>query len=463
MSEMSRNARRAMRAKIHRLTQSTSGKVDASDYGPEETIDAGVKTGMRPVSRRAFKKGGKVVANEGADAKQNAGKKSRAGSKHLTIDGLINRNLKDANEAREGKKHIGGLKRGGKAGGGPLSQMGGDLYGLTSNPNPNRKTMLKKGGAAKKANGGVNYPIRVPIKDADETVMDHIGQVGIAPYLKDAQIAAAKAAAAQRKQAEDAAVAAGNRELPEKIPPSLPIAHKKGGKVPVRQWENSSKDKAQDKKLAKRHHESFEEWEESAADRKHDKQQSMKGLKHGGEVHHVECECKKCGGVAKARGGKLTSLDGEMQTQEKVGDRIAKRDGGSLAGLELASGGRAKGKGKTNINIVIGADGQHPRMMPPGGMPPPPQGLPIPVGGPPPMGGMPPMGGGMPPMGPPPMGGGMPPMGPPGGGMPPMGPPGGMPPMGRKRGGRAGHYDFGAGGGKGRLEKIQEYGEKQKK
>ena len=115
MSEMSRTARRAMRAKIHRLTNADSGKVDASDYGPEQVLNSDVKTGMRPISRRAYKKGGKVVASSGADAPQNAGKKPRSGNKHLTVDALVNRNLKDANEDREGKKHIGGLKTGGRA------------------------------------------------------------------------------------------------------------------------------------------------------------------------------------------------------------------------------------------------------------------------------------------------------------------------------------------------------------
>ena len=93
MSDMSRAARRAMRAKIHRLTQPTSGKVDASDYGPEEVLDAGIKTGMRPVSRRAFKKGGKVVAMEGKDAAKHAGKKPRkSGNEPLSINSLVNRN-----------------------------------------------------------------------------------------------------------------------------------------------------------------------------------------------------------------------------------------------------------------------------------------------------------------------------------------------------------------------------------
>jgi len=57
---------------------------------------------------------------------------------------------------------------------------------------------------------------------------------------------------------------------------------KAGGKVPPSQFEGSAKDMAQDKKLAKKHGESFAQWEKSPADRKHDVQQTMKGLKKGG-------------------------------------------------------------------------------------------------------------------------------------------------------------------------------------
>ena len=206
------------------------------------------------------------------------------------------------------------------------------------------------------------------------------------------------------------------------------MPRKHGGKA----WEGSAKDESQDKKLAKKYGMSMAAWEKSKMDNKHDKQHSTKGLKRGG----------------------FTSLDGEMQTQEKVGGRIAKRGGGSLSNLEMASGGRAKRSGKTNINIIIGT-GQKPPMGLSPGMPQPPGAIPVPV--------PPPGAGGPPPMGMPPMG--MPPGMPPAGGPPPMPmpPAGGPPPMGRKSGGRAGHYDYGAGGGKGRLEKIEEYGKKQKK
>lgn len=100
------------------------------------------------------------------------------------------------------------------------------------------------------------------------------------------------------------------------------------------------------------------------------------------------------------------------------------------------SGGRA-GKGKMNVNIVIGRD-----------QPQPPAAMPIPLPPRPPMGGPQPAMGGAP-MPPPGMPPGLPP-----GALPP-GPPMGQP-MPRKRGGRA--YDAGSGSGKGRLEKAEHYG-----
>ena len=412
MSELSRQARRAMRAKIHRITKGSSGNVDASDYGPEEVLNANVKTGMRPISRRAYKKGGKVVANEGKEPVKHAGKKPRNGPKHLTVDALVNRNYKDANEDREGIKHVGALKRGGRAkkeGGGPLSAMGGDLYGLQNVPVKSRAAMaagLKKGGRAnKQLGGGLDRLPSTPTAERDSM------------SAREMELLRKSAAA----DAQKPIVPGRTSSLPTPAPKPKPRKH--GGNA----WEGSAKDEAQDKKLAKKYGMSMSDWEKSDKDKKHDKQHSAKGLKRGG----------------------FTSLDGEMQTQEKVSGRIAKRDGGSLAGLEMNKGGRAKKSGKTNINIVI-ATGRGDKFADQAGAPMPgrpPQGVPVPVPPPGAPGGMPPMPAG----GPPPMP------------MPPMGPPAGGPPMPRKAGGRTYRsykdMDAGAGSGLGRLEKseIQKY------
>lgn len=443
MSEMSRAARRAMRAKIHRITQATSGKVDASDYGPEEVLNANVKTGLRPISRRAYKKGGKVVAVEGKDAKKHAGKKPRTnGSKHLTVDALVNRNYKDANEAREGIKHIGGLKRGGRAGkaagGSPDAGVPKERFGFSpSNKGRVAESLgFKKGGRTRKEGGGGLE--RLPTTPTAER--DTMGS-------RELELLRRSAAEDARNQFTSSTPIVVKGRTPTKIPPApvkristpvkapkelpfpttyrgrnitIPIddeakPRKRGGKT----WEGSAKDEAQDKKLAKKYGMSMKEWEASSKDKKHDKQKSMKGLKSGG-----------------------LAMDGEYQGTRPTGGRIAKRDGGSLAGLEMNKGGRAKrkGNGKTDINIVI-STGKGNQPMPtgmgPGAAP-----IPIPV---------PPMGAGagaaMAPSMPSPQAA----AGALGGGSPV--------PLARKRGGRTYRsykdMDAGAGSGLGRLEKTE--------
>ena len=242
-------------------------------------------------------------------------------------------------------------------------------------------------------------------------------------------------------------------------------ARAKGGKLSAEEFEGTAKDEREDKKLAKKHHMSFDAWEHSALDKKHDKQQSMAGLKRGGTARKNYGD----GGMPSLEESlrsaeRLKELRRSLPTElgrRKAAPRILNQDRNSLGEIlrrpteedyrrgnlgegeyAMKRGGRAKRNvggqlgdgsthsskkaGKTTVNVIIGA----PKAVDMGGQggqqgqqaapppPPPPQGGPPPGG--PPQGGPPPGGpppGGMPPMGPPP--GGMPP-----GGMPPMGPPG---------------------------------------
>lgn len=109
MSEASVAARKAMQEKVKRLTTDPHEKVDASSWTPPEPMNAGVKTGMRPISRRQFKDGGKV---NGEMTMANAGRKPRkAGG---IVNEFENRDDKEANEYRDGIKHVGGFKYGGR-------------------------------------------------------------------------------------------------------------------------------------------------------------------------------------------------------------------------------------------------------------------------------------------------------------------------------------------------------------
>jgi len=320
MSEMSRTARRAMRAKIHRLTNSDSGKVDASDYGPEQVLNSEVKTGMRPISRRAYKKGGKVVASSGADAPQNAGKKPRSGNKHLTVDALVNRNLKDANEDREGKKHIGGLKTGGRAKafeGSAKDEMQdkklAKKYGMSmeswekskmDDKHDSQHSMkgLKKGGRAHKNVGGVlkdvgNFALRGGALGAAVGNKSPLGFLGPGAMLAANLFGKKKDGAAR----------------PDESGPE--VAGKKSGgglyaNINAKQERIANGSKERMRKVGSKGAPTAEAFKQSAR-------------------------------TAKAHGG-LTSMDGEMQTQEKVGGRVARAYGGNLSGLEMKKGGRAK-------------------------------------------------------------------------------------------------------------------------
>lgn len=138
------------KAKAKRMASGDSGKVDASSFTPGELLDADVKTGMRPISKRQFKKGGSV---SGDDAKHHAGRVARKSGG--LVKEMVNRDVKEANEDRDGKKHVGGMKAGGRT----KKLYGGGLYGLENDGGKDslmtKVAMTRKsGGRTKKANGG---------------------------------------------------------------------------------------------------------------------------------------------------------------------------------------------------------------------------------------------------------------------------------------------------------------------
>ena len=527
MYEMAKKAREAMRGKAKRLAGEKDSKVDNSNWTPAEPLNADVKTGMRPISPRAYKKGGKVM---GEAAECHAGRKPRkSGGRAITADSLINRDQKEANESREGKKHIGGMKKGGRAGkalgGSPTDALKGGMNPQAYIKNVLGPTMgLKKGGTVKKAGGGgtlerIKNPNPSPDYQPSKPNPDYQPEGGPSQEDKDAlkaKIEERKAGGrAQRKSGGN--VNFGPMEMPAgkkgmstseqealerkqdaaskptrgkaghyadggpapygmtaPVPlnsPANPVAknamnfgmgasgspYKKGG---MAKFEGSAKDEAQDKKLAKKHGMSMKSWEASKMDTKHDKQESMKGLKRGGEAKKWISEAiGKPGALHKSLGvpaGEKIPAKKLEKAENSKNPKLAKRAhlaetlkhisrANKFGGGALSDGPKKGGKGKTNINILINPGAKPDAMGGAPGMPPMP---PRPAGGIPVPMGMPPAGGA------PPMGMPMPMPGPAG----PAGP-AGLPAMGRKAGGKVyksyKDLDAGAGSGLGRLEKTE--------
>ena len=483
MSEAAKAARSAMKDKIKRLLMPYKGKVDASDYGPEEVLNADIKTGMRPISRRAYKSGGKV---EGECGPVRADRKPRkSGGKAVTPNSMINRNAKDANEEREGKKHVGALARGGSA-----SRKGRAMGGIGEVSNEDMAAMEARAARQQAARQMAAAAARqqaarqtAPMRQAP--AMQPAPQsppMTRTPPTIDQVIGA-------RKSGGRAYEGSARDKMQDKA--LIKKGFKSGGAT---KFEGSARDEREDSKLAKKHGMSKAAWERSAMDDKHDSQRSMKGLKSGGMPH------KGGGGMLDddmperepMRASRMPSDDGPRynrdavdnmikSSRQKIGGREAKmihallkgRQGGEYARggspkatavsdgeyegtrptggrLARAHGGKT-GKGKMNVNIIIstGPRGQGPQPgMPDGPLGSTPGRL---IAASPPPSAPPPA------MPPPPM----PPGGPPGAmGGAPMG---GMPPMSRRSGGRTGHgvyrtykdMDAGSGGGLGRLEKIE--------
>ena len=480
MSETSEKARAAMKAKAKRLAEDRPmEKVASADWSPPAMLKAGVQTGMRPVSPRAYKRGGKVQGEHAQKRADRAPRKAGGKAEMPLVDRYINRDNKKANEFRDGEKHTGGMKKGGAAhhrkhrdeGGRTAMDRIKDAAGYNSpdyspKTDPNYKpdnapsqsekdalakmsgtTTRKSGGRTKKMDGGPMGAMMGPVGGANAMMQKASGVAGVPSALMGFNRGASRLshAAGLKKggKAEGHPDEAADKALIKKMVKSeARTGHAKGGSTdldgPIA-WhviDNHTKNVVGKFKNARA--------ATSMVDRKDNEYGAYRYSRKPIYAEAAPAPAKdsdaamdKDGRTARATGGGIFS-----------GPGYPGKVPGAVPGGRTARATGGKTKGKTDINIIINAEkGGQPGMMPPGAPPMgAPKGMPVPV--PPAPGGMPP---GMPM-------GMMPPGMMPPGGAPPMAPPG-VPPMGRKSGGRTyssyKDMDAGSGGAKARIEKTE--------
>jgi hypothetical protein len=293
MSMLSEQSREKALKKVQRLTRGSTGKVDASDYREPLGEMGEVKTGLRPLSRRQFKNGGKVHGSK----EFRADRKPRAKGGGI-VDDYYNVDMKKANEYRDGEKHFGGMKKGGRT-----AKLAGGALGMRPDVMP--PTPVSRAPAGIRPQTGIRPTMGMrpmmrasggrtsdwEYRDPQSSFEEAIKSGRLSGKESDANYAGHYMYMGHNGEGKATFKHASTREY----------LKAKGGAV--------HKDEAEDKKLIK------------------------------SELHKAGCSCAKCSGgkVEKKRGGSIEKLEGLRAT----GDRIPRK-----------SGGRTK-KGNMNVNIII--------------------------------------------------------------------------------------------------------------
>jgi hypothetical protein len=369
--------RQERKEKAHRLASGDPHiKPDSSDWTPPELLEANHQTGLKPISPRQYRKGGRVHHVEGEHEHKRADRKPRASGGRNLANSIATTNEKAANKEEFGAEHIGALRHGGRARahklyGGPLAPAlaagypggGGDVpaarMGFQGGPSQlSRAIGIKEGGKVKRAKGGrigkfmgggfggmggasspgaaqpmaqtpaalgpmaaqgLNAPnMPMPQFNGAQFANTMQGKLGgdwqSQPWMQPwMQNPGSPGAAMQNWQDQQAGT------VPTNV--GMPPMRAKGGKV-------RHSDEAEDKRLIR------EEVRPGALRR------ASGGRTEHTELHHADCRCAKCTGgmtrgghvehhhpdcrCAKCRGGSIEAMEGSRPT----GGRIAHASGG---------------------------------------------------------------------------------------------------------------------------------------
>jgi hypothetical protein len=369
MYEMAKTAREKMKAKAKSLAGERDQKVDSSDWTPAEPLNAEAKTGLRPLTQRQYKKGGKVA---GKAAKARADRMPRkSGGRTVEKDigvGMANKDMHEANKSRPGVKHVGGFKEGG------VIKDGGvyDKKALGAiDPQPKRAAAehYKKGGTVKKAGGGGSWLEKMVGKPKTGSDLSQVGKDQTQRYSQE------------EKGALDRAIR-GDDSLPspdEAAESAARTGDKHGGRI-KRKAGGMAKhpDVKEDKALV----------------RKMVKKEALTGKKDGGEAggKWIQKAISKPGAFHKQLGvpagekipakklAKAAEKGGKLGKRARLAETLKRL--GKAGGGALEMGGESKPKHRkdskvTDIKINILAGGQRPPMLagaPGAGMVPPPVG-----------------------------------------------------------------------------------------